>query len=97
MESQLIRHDIAPAWDDELMRALTRVTAPVTDHCGLLIGVEDDTGRIYRLVRTTGLYETVRLFESARAFGFDIAAGGNTSGQRVQRVLRRVSELRHAA
>ena len=39
----------------------------------MVIGVEDDTGAVYRIVRTSGLYETVRLFESARELGFDIS------------------------
>ncbi len=89
MESSLVIPVQMPSWDDALMRAFTRASAPTGPATGMIIGVEDDGGAIYRLVRTSGLYEAVRLFESARELGFSIAAGRSTNGASAHRVLRR--------
>ena len=70
------------------MRALSQASAP-GPAAGLVIGVEDDAGDVYRLVRTSGLYETVRLFESARELGFSIGAGRATGSAAAHRILRR--------
>lgn len=59
----------------------------------MVIGVEDDAGAVYRIVRTSGLYETVRLFESARELGFDISGARTKDGQQAHRVLRRTPVL----
>ena len=89
MESNLTSQGRTPQWDEAFMRALSKVSAPVQESSGLVIGVEDDTGAVYRIVRTNGLCETVRLFESARELGFDISGGRTTGGQQAHRVLRR--------
>ncbi len=75
------------------MRALSQLSAPVQANSGLVIGVEDDAGAVYRIVHTNGLYETVRLFESARMLGFDIQGGRAAHGHQAHRVLRRVGAL----
>lgn len=75
------------------MRALSQVSTPVQEGSGLVIGVEDDAGAVYRIVRTNGLHETVRLFESARELGFDISRGRTTDGEQAHRVLRRTPVL----
>jgi hypothetical protein len=89
MESTLVACAKMPAWDDALMRALSQASAPTGPTNGVVIGVEDDAGDIYRLVRTSGVYETVRLFESARQLGFSITAGRSDRGTSAHRVLRR--------
>ncbi len=93
MESQLTSQGRLPNWDDSLMRALSQVSAPVHEASGLVIGIEDDAGAVYRIVRTNGLYETVRLFESARELGFDISGGRAADGLQAHRVLRRAVTL----
>jgi hypothetical protein len=93
MESHLTSQGRLPNWDEFLMRALSRVSAPIHEASGMVIGIEDDTGAVYRIVRTNGLYETVRLFESARALGFDISGGRSADGHQAHRVLRRASTL----
>jgi hypothetical protein len=60
----------------------------------MVIGIEDDAGAVYRIVRTNGLYETVRLFESARELGFGIVNGRPTAGVQAHRVLRRANVRR---
>jgi hypothetical protein len=73
------------------MRALRQLSAPVQETSSMVIGIEDDAGAVYRIVRTNGLFETVRLFESARELGFDISGGRTTDGHQAHRVLRRTS------
>ena len=93
MESSLTSQGHTPLWDESLMRTLSHVSAPVQESSVMVIGVEDDAGAVYRIVRTNGLCETVRLFESARELGFDISAGRTTDGQQAHRVLRRAPTL----
>jgi hypothetical protein len=89
MHSNLVPHAKMPLWDDALMRVLSQASAPTGPTTGVVIGVEDDAGDIYRLVHTSGVYETVRLFESARDLGFTINPGRSASGAAAHRVLRR--------
>jgi len=89
MESQLVDGVAVPSWDDTLMRALILSSAPCGTQNSMTIGVEDRAGQVYRVLRTGGLYETVRLFESARELGFGIAPGRTSAGHTLQRVLRR--------
>ena len=93
MEFHLTSQGRPPRWDESLMRALSQLSAPIQETSGMVIGIEDDAGAVYRIVRTSGLYETVRLFESARALGFHISSGRTTDGQQAHRVLRRASRL----
>jgi hypothetical protein len=71
------------------MRALALLSAPSANPNCMTIGVEDGAGQVYRVVHTSGLYETVRIFESARELGFGIGDGKRASGHTLQRVLRR--------
>jgi hypothetical protein len=90
MESKLIGGACAPSWDDSLMRALMQASAPhTTDYC-MTIGVENPDGDVYRIVRTAGLNETVRVFESARELGFGIGRGRLQDREPLHRVLRLV-------
>jgi hypothetical protein len=91
MEFQLTSHGSRPVWDERLMRQLSQISVPLEPTSGMVIGIEDDRGAVYRIVRTNGLYETVRLFESARELGFDISVGRETAGQQAHRVLRRIA------
>jgi hypothetical protein len=89
MESTLIGGTTAPPWDDSLMRALPRTHAPSAAAVCLTIGIENHAGDVYRIVKTAGLNETVRLFEFARELGFGIAQGRREGDQALLRVLRR--------
>lgn len=89
MKSQLTTRGGMPVWDASLMRALSQVSAPDQENDGMVIGIEDDAGAVYRIILTTGLCETVRLFESARNLGFAIAAGRTAQGYTSHRVLQR--------
>jgi hypothetical protein len=89
MESKLIGGASTPAWDGSLMRALSRTDAPRTDNVCMTIGIENTEGDVYRIVKTTGLNETVRLFESARELGFGFAEGRLQDSPPLHRVLRR--------
>ena len=62
MESRLLDSAAVPAWDDALMRMLARSSAPSVGPSHLAIGVEDASGRVYRVVQTSGVYETARVF-----------------------------------
>jgi hypothetical protein len=93
MESNLTTRGRTPTWDESLMRALSQVSSPTHESSGMVIGIEDDAGAVYRIVRTNGLYETVRLFESARDLGFHVSAGRTTDGHQAHRVLRRSCQL----
>ncbi len=93
MQSNLTARGHLPAWDECLMRALNQVSAPNHEDSGMVIGIEDDGGAVYRLVRTNGLHETVRVFESARELGFGIAGGRMTHGDLTHRVLRRARSM----
>jgi hypothetical protein len=88
MESKLIGGASTPAWDGSLMRALMQSPAPLAGDVCMTIGIENPDGEVYRIVRTAGLNETVRLFESARDLGFGIAQGRQEGSQALQRVLR---------
>ena len=91
MESKLIVGAEVPPWDESLMRAFARNSAPSNSKNCLTIGIEDPAGQVYRLVKTCGVYETTRLFESARELGFGIAQGRVHGPQLLHRVLRRVN------
>ena len=93
MEFHLTSHGQLPHWDESLMRALSQLSAPIQETSSMVIGIEDEGGAVYRIVRTNGLYETVRLFESARELGFNISGARTTDGQQAHRVLRRVPAL----
>lgn len=93
MESHLTSPGRRPVWDESLMNALTQVSAPLQQTSGMVIGVEDDAGAIYRIVHPNGLYEAVRLLESARQLGFGISGGRTADGQQAHRVLRRTAAL----
>jgi hypothetical protein len=71
------------------MQALQHLNAPSGPHHALTFGVEDSEGQVYRVVRTSGLCETVRIFESARELGFDIGNARPSSASHFQKVLRR--------
>jgi hypothetical protein len=89
MDSVLVHGASASPWDDALMLALQpeRLDSP-SDGC-MAIGVENAAGDVYRIVRTAGINETVRLFESARDLGFGIGEGRQEGGEALLRVLRR--------
>jgi hypothetical protein len=89
MESTLIGGASTPFWDDSLMRAFARADAGLDAALCMHIGIENPAGDIYRIVKTAGLNETVRVFESARDLGFDIAQGRLEGDQPLHRVLRR--------
>ena len=88
MQTDLIGNSGVPLSDAVLMRALQALDTPLDERHVLTLGVEDDAGRIYRVVRTSGLCETVRIFESVRALGFDIADARSSSSEDFQKVLR---------
>ncbi|HEX5685870.1 MAG TPA: hypothetical protein VFY73_17740 [Ideonella sp.] len=87
MESRLFESEPVPAWDAPLMRAVTRLGSSAAQN-GMAIGIEDPEGRIYRVVQTNGICETVQFFESARSLGFGIIEGRQIGEQTFQRVLR---------
>lgn len=87
MKSSLFKSEPVPAWDEPLMEAATRLGTSAAQN-GMAIGVENPQGRIYRVVETNGICETVQLFESARSLGFGIVEGRQVGEQTVQRVLR---------
>jgi len=89
MDSSLIDSAQAPHWDAALMHALAPRAVPADGACPMAIGVEGTDGEVYRVVRTRGLTETVRMLESARALGFAIARGRRAGGHELHRVLRR--------
>ncbi len=89
MQTDLVANVPVPSSDVTLMQALQRLQAPLDNLQSMTIGVEGDDGEIYRVVRTSGLCETVRVFESARQLGFDIASAGSSANERFQKVLRR--------
>jgi hypothetical protein len=91
MESMLLESANRPAWDDALMHELDGVRAPAAAGGGMSIGVRDGEGHVYRVVRTSGLCETVRVFERARELGFGIDPGCSAGGHVLQRVLCRAS------
>jgi hypothetical protein len=89
MESTLVRGASTPSWDDSLMQGLMRANSQTFADTPLAIGVENAAGDVYRVVRTSGLNETVRVFECARDLGFGIAAGRLEGDEEFVRVLRR--------
>ena len=87
MEFKLIGGASTPAWDASLMQALARAHAShPADNC-MNIGIENTAGDIYRIVKTGGLNETVRLFESARELGLGITRGRLQGNQPLHRVI----------
>ncbi len=91
MESHLTSQGSRPLWDEALMRARSQVSAPFQATSSMVIGIEDDAGAVYRIVQTNGLFEAVRLFESARDLGFRIFRGRAADGHQAHRVLRRTA------
>jgi hypothetical protein len=89
MQTDLVANARIPSSDATLMQALQRLQAPLDNLQSMTIGVEGDDGTIYRVVRTNGLCETVRVFESARQLGFDIATASSPANDQFQKVLRR--------
>lgn len=90
MESTLLSSTGVPPRDDSLMRALGHVHASWGTKNGMLFGIEAADGRVYRVVKTNGVCETVQFFESARALGFSIVEGREDGEQHFHRVLRRI-------
>lgn len=88
MQSNLLQGAAAPASDASLMQAIAQLNAPADDRNAMTIGVEDAQGRVYRVVRTTGLCETVRFFESVRKLGYDIHRGRAANEISFQKILR---------
>ncbi len=88
METSLVRNVGVPPSDVALMQALQKVNAPAGTVHAMSFGVEDAQGRVYRVVRTSGLCETVRVFESARALGFDIGNAPASLTSQFQKVMR---------
>jgi hypothetical protein len=88
METTLLQPGGTPPSDAALMQALRQVTAPSDNRLAMTIGVEDANGKVYRIVRTNGLCEAVRIFESARQLGFAITHGRKAANCEFQKVLR---------
>ena len=88
MQTDLLSNARVPSSDVTLMQALQCLQSPLDNLQSMTIGVEDDDGVIYRVVRTSGLCETVRVFESARQLGFAIASATSPANDQFQRVLR---------
>ena len=88
METSLVINARIPSSDAALLQALRRLSAPSDNQHAMSFGVEDASGQVYRVVRTSGLCETVRVFESARELGFDIANARTASAEQFQKVLR---------
>ncbi len=89
MQTDLVANARVPSSDATLMQALQCLHAPLDNLQSMTIGVEGDDGVIYRVVHTSGLCETVRVFESARQLGFAIANARNPANDPYQKVLRR--------
>ena len=88
MQTTLLQHAGTPPSDAALMQALRQLTGPSDDRLAMTIGVEDANGDVYRIVRTNGLCEAVRIFESARQLGFAIAGGRKAANCEFQKTLR---------
>ena len=89
MQTDLLENEHVPPSDMTLLQALLSLQAPLETMNAISIGVEGDDGRIYRVVRTAGLCETVRVFETARRLGFEITEANNAANESLQKVLRR--------
>jgi len=89
MQTDLVANGPVPSSDVSLMNALRTLQTPLDNRQSMTIGIEGDDGEIYRVVRTCGLCETVRVFESARQLGFDIANPKSPANEHFQKVLRR--------
>jgi hypothetical protein len=72
------------------MRALGHVHASWGTKNSMVFGIEAADGRVYRVVKTSGVCETVQFFESARELGFSIVEGREDGEQHFHRVLRRI-------
>ena len=88
METKLVRDDRVPATDAALLQALQRLSAPSGTLSSMTFGVEDAEGQVYRIVRSSGVCETVRIFETARELGFDIGNPRFSTAANLQKVLR---------
>ena len=88
METRLVREDRVPATDAALLQALQRLSAPAGTPGAMTFGVEDADGHVYRIVRSSGVCETVRIFETARELGFDIGNPRFSNAANLQKVLR---------
>jgi hypothetical protein len=88
METNLIRDERVPATDAALLQALQRLSAPSGSQSTMTFGVEDAEGRVYRIVRSSGVCETVLIFETARELGFDIGNPRFSTAANLQKVLR---------
>ena len=89
MQTSLVRDDGVPSTDAALLHALQRLNSPSGAACSMALGVEDADGFVYRIVRTSGVCETVRVFETARELGFDIGNPRFSMAANLQKVLRR--------
>jgi hypothetical protein len=89
MQTDLVENAHVPSSDTPLLQALLSLQTPLERHHALSIGVEGEDGQVYRVVRTTGLCETVRVFETARRLGFEIAEARQSANESFQKVLRR--------
>lgn len=89
MESTLLSSHAVPPWDDGLMRAIRHARASSSAENCLSFGIEGADGLIYREVRTNGVCEAAKFFESARELGFGIVEGREDGDRSFHRVLRR--------
>lgn len=90
MESTLISSTAVPPWDDSLMRAIGHARASSSTENCLSFGIEGADGHVYRVVRTNGVCEAAKFFESARELGFRIVEGREDGEATFHRVLRRI-------
>jgi hypothetical protein len=88
METNLVRNDRVPTTDAALLQVLQRLDASSGTPSSMTFGVEDADGCIYRIVRSSGVCETVRIFESARELGFDIGNPRFATAANLHKVLR---------
>jgi hypothetical protein len=88
METKLVRDDRVPATDAALLQALQRLSVPSGTSGAMTFGVEDAEGQVYRIVRASGVCETVRIFETARELGFAIGSPRFSASANLQKVLR---------
>jgi hypothetical protein len=91
METSLVPNAPIPPSDATLLSVLSRLDATDGESHPIVIGVEDAQGQVYRIVRTAGLCEAVRIFEAARALGFSIDTAGPAKAANYQKVLRQRS------
>jgi hypothetical protein len=82
--------DVTPLeMDEELMNVLDEeASCPIEGHAALSVGIEGPDGKIYRVIETHGLWETVRVFDALRARGLAITAGRAVGKRNLSRVFR---------